>query len=326
VPDVPVERLSLDDIPEIVAFLNEVWGASYGPGAPVFDAPYLRWLYGGPQQATTRLVGCRLNGRLIGMRVFLARTVAIGQQTYQALLNTHLAIHPTAPLSLKPRLFEELNVRAWYDRTLFPPVDVAYSAVETRKKLAARAASVLTRHGVHVSVRVFAHTVVTTHRTDQVLRHHTRRATLDDAASIARLHARQQATSTLSRCVTDAEIAHHWFAAPAGAVYVAENADGLSGALCVYSLNRTNGGSGFRVAVCEALLATEAGAAIPLLDRALRYQHRVHAKGLVCENATYLPTELQRACGLMPSLRQMYLVVATRTPVDIGAAWLIDVK
>jgi hypothetical protein len=325
--DIPLERLFVDDVPEVADFLNRCWGAGYGLEAcPVFDARYLQWLYGGPQAETTRLFGYRCDGRLVAFRSYLARTVVVGGSQRLAFLNTHLGVDAAVPIEIRRQLVTAFTVRPWQSRTEFPPIELTYSAIDAGKGLSAKLAGLYTGHNLNPAFSNFAHTLVLARRSAVAAPDRVRRATLDDVPVIARVHERLALRCDVALHWTEAEIAHHWFAAPDSAVYVAENADGPSGAACFYRLDTMTGGRTARVAICEMLLADSAGTLSPLLDAGLAFQHRIGAKGLVCENATYLPLDLQRACGLVPSMRQMRFLVVTPDRVDIGERWLVDVK
>jgi hypothetical protein len=328
VTELEPERLSLDDVPEIVGFLDRTWRAAYGTHAfPAFNETYLRWLYGGPRQDDTRLVACRMRGRLLAFRAYLARDIAVRGKRHRALIATHFGVDREVPSARRADVIARLTLLPWQSRSMFPAVDLTYGALEADKALTAKASSIYTSGGLSVAIGQFAHAVANVpDRVETSRTRHVRHATVADAAAIARLHHAVGTRCDLAQCLTADDIAHHWFTAPEGEVYVTEDADGINGALCAYRLETVTAGGTGTVAICEGFLASDVAAATALLDAGVNYRRRIGAKGLVCENVTYLPVDFRRACGLLPSLRQMKLCVASRQPVDLGESWLIDIK
>ena len=321
------ERLTPAHVSELASFLDRTWRAAYGANPfPLFNATYLRWLYGGPRGQTTRLVGYRVNGELRAFRAYLAREILLRGRLHRGFLSTHFAVDKQLPGVERRRLIEAMTLLPWQSSELFPSVDLTYGTLEVDKALAAKATAIYTSLGLSVTTGQFAQSVVTVPGQREVPPVAVRRASAEDAGDIAALHDRWAGRCDLAQRLTTADIAHHWFGAPDAEVYVTDGSDGMSGALCVYRLEMVTAGGVVTVAIIEGFLAADVPAAVALLQQAHAYRQRVGARGLVCENATYLERDFCRACGLLPTLRHMRLLMAAPSAIDLGESWLLDVK
>jgi hypothetical protein len=321
-----LERFRLSDIPEIVTFLNRVWGIAYGPAVrPVFTEEYLRWLYGGPDADQTAIVGVRKDGRIVSVKAMLARELIVaGGTPRRAYLGTHLAIDNQLSLAERLALLSVAD-QLWMNREICTPADIAYTVFDAVKPLVKRTEALVAKRGVTRVIGTFSNMVVTPELVERSPTNLVSRpGTPDDVAEIAALAGRLARSASLALHLTAARVRHHWFNAPSGEVFVTESGDGLLGACCVYALGTTRGAEPAMVAVLESFLATRPEAGIALLREALHYARRIGARGVVLENGTWL--DEPRAYGLVPSSRQMQLAVMSRDPVDIGTSWLVDIK
>jgi hypothetical protein len=323
-----IVRLSLESVGEIANHLNDVWGSSYGAmTCPVFDPDYLTWLYSAPR---TAILGVRADGRLVGVKALLGRTLAIEGKDADAYLSTHLAIDPTVPLATRLSVLSLLSEPDPFTTASHcEPAAASYSFHEETKTVVRNTEGIMTRHGLHRSLATFSQAILnpaTLLRVDAPLPS-VRPATSDDASRIAALF-RQcvPAECRVGACPSAADVARHWFAAPDASCYVSETDGTTTGAICVYRLRTKKASTTSIVAVVEYLLATAPIDAAALLKKALAYAQRISARGVVVENPTYLDPSTLSFTGLLATTRRMVLAVIGRDPVPVGRSWLLDVK
>jgi Sulfotransferase family len=252
-----LERFDVGDIPEIVRFLNRVWGAAYGPAVrPVFTEEYLHWLYGGPEAQRTAIVGSRKDDRIVSVKAMLARELAVrGGPPRAAYLGTHMAIDPTMPLAERLTLLPIAD-QLWLNATVCGLAELAYTVFDAVKPLARRTEVLLARQGISRVIGTFAQMVATpalVERSPTSLA--SRPGSVDDAEGIVALAAQVARSASLAVRLTPARVRHHWFNAPSGEVFVTESGSVLSGACCVYRLRTTRGFEETAVAVLESFLA-----------------------------------------------------------------------
>jgi len=280
----------------------------------------LRWLYGGPQEQRAILLGWRLDGRLVGFKAFLSRDLLIQGAFQRGCLNTHLAIDPGLHVLDRVRIVRDSTLAPWRPETFGRSIDVAYALFEADKPIVGPAERLLTSQGIEVAAGHFAQAVVGA-PTSRIA---ARRADVGDIATIAAL--RQAIPSDVKVEFSLDHLAHHWFNAPEAEVYVVDDGDRARGAIAVYRLDVLKTGRKTTIAICEQLLAETSEIACALLAAATGYRRRIEARGVVCENATYLPAEAQRACQIIPSARTMRISVMSRRAQSIGAKWMVGVK
>jgi hypothetical protein len=322
--DVEIEQLGLTDIPEIASFLNDTWGAAYGNQSfPRFTEAYLHWLYA-ERPGATQLVGCRVNGKLAAFRSLLPRDLSVGGITKPGYLSTHLGIDRALPSALRRDLFVAVHLEPWI--RMHPRFDLTYAAIDAAKPHIARVSALYAEHGLRIASASFAHAIVARQHNGTNSSSSVRRGTLADVPEILQQHREAAKSCLLSWDPTPDDLAHRWFSAPESEVYVADDANQIRAAACFYRLETVTAGRPAIVAICEGVLGADAASIRPLLDRGIEYQQRIKAKGLVCENVTHIPADVQDACGLRPSFRAMRLHVITRERLEIGDRWLLDIK
>jgi len=320
-----LERLSVHDIPEIAPFLRTVWGASYGQhGIPLFSETYLRWLYGGPEANQTVLLGARKDGRIVAVKALLGRELLIQGKPHPAYLSTHLAVDPTLALADRLALISIADPH-WLGSTLCAPSDVVYAFYDGQKPMAKRTEAYPAKFGFSRVFGTFSQMIaipaLVNRQESPII---ARPGTVDDGTAISALSREVTRRVSVSATLSPSRVVHHWFHAPGAEVFVTESPDGLTGACCVYELQIVRGATATPVAILEGLLVSSPDAGIALLREAIKYAQRIHAKGVVLENASWLETP--RTYGFAPSGRQMQVVVMSRQPVDIGTSWMVDVK
>jgi hypothetical protein len=317
----PLERFSVADSHEIAEFLNRIWHAAYGPsGCPSFTPEYLAWLYGGPDAQQTIILGERRQEKIVALKAFLPRALVISGQAYRGSLNTHLAIDPALPLADRVAFAHASTLAPWQPENFGREIDVAFALTESETPRIGPAYRMLSAQGIQMTSGAFNQSIVALQPSETAAR----RATIEDAPAIVEF--RRSVKCDVKAELSPAHLAHHWFDAPDGEVFVVEESGRISGAVALYRLETIKAGRSATIAVCEGLLMETAEVGCALLSAAAEYQRRIKAKGIVCENVTYLSPDLQRACRIIPSARKMRLSILSKNPLSIGTAWMVDVK
>ena len=317
----PLERLSVADSYEIAEFLNKTWNQAYGPsGCPRFSPEYLGWLYGGPEAQQTIILGERRQKKIVALKAHLARELVISGQAYRASLVTHLTIDPALPLADRLAFVQASTLATWQPEIFGREIDVAFFLTESETPRIGRVYRMSSELGLQTTSGFFNQSIIALQPSETAAR----RATIEDASAIVEF--RRSVKCDVKAELSPADLAHHWFDAPDGEVFVVEESGRVSGAVALYRLETIKAGRSTTIAVCEGLLMETAEVGCSLLSAAAEYQRWIKAKGIVCENVTYLSPDLQRACSIIPSARKMQLSIVSKKPLSIGTAWMVDVK
>ena len=338
--EVGFSRLTADDAPEAAAFLNEVWGAHYGPGAPVFTPDYLRWLYGGPDADRHSVLACRWDGRLIGLRAMLNREVSTGGKVWTAYLSTHFTLHPGVSPALRAeardRLLDSSSLLA--DGGERSPSDARHLLVayfeETKPTLIQRTERRAADQGVTLRRSTFNQAVVSPAILQASVASSGQAGGLvrpvreDDVAELGRLLDRVARRHPLSFTMGADRLRHHVLSLPQGRSYLVEEQGVPAAFIMFYPMDTLSGSGPSRVVVVELLINDGMReASCLLLDQALSYARASDARGVVIENPTCLDAETRQFCGIVPSTRRM--VITTRSCIqafECDGGFLCDVK
>jgi hypothetical protein len=95
-----LSRLTSSDLDDVTRFLHATWRHQYGNESyPAFSRQYLEWLYGGPHEDDTVLLGVRDSGRLVGFKAMIFRPLLVKGHPRRSHVATHLAVDLALPLA-----------------------------------------------------------------------------------------------------------------------------------------------------------------------------------------------------------------------------------
>ncbi len=342
---VELSRCGLDDTPEIAALLNRVWGATYGPtGCPLFTADYLRWLYGGPDAASTALLGVRVDGELRAFKAALSRPALLDGHSVRAFQATHLTLDPTLPLAPRLGCLQQLatpHLLVGHD-ALLPdgPLDLGIAFFEEKKTILQNMRPMVRKHAIARSVLRFQQAIVDPRTLRPAVARGlavglaARPVVEADLPALSALHARVTAGSRLALTATVDQLRHRLFGLGRSGAWLVEEHGAPTGFLQAYILDTVRGASSVSVAVVELLAyGGSADAAAVLLEEAVQLGRRHGARGVVMENATMVAPDAMRALGLVPSARRMVMALLAREGAlpaldepELGGAFYVDVK
>ena len=334
-------RLGVDDADEAAAFLNNVWGVHYGTtGAPIFTREYLRWLYGGPDEARHFVLACRLAGQLVGLRALLDRRISSQDRVWTAYLSTHLAIHPDLDRSRRIEVRDQLAQTSSMltddsMQSAFRTRDLLVAFFEeTKQILIQRTVDRAQADGITMSCSTFHQAVMS----PVVLRAWVPEVTLPgtrvrpvedtDISELAHLFGRVADTQPFALTMSTDGLRHHILGLPSGRSYLVEERGLPSAFTMFYVMEMLKPSGPSRVVVIEFLInGGTLDAARLLLHEALEHARASDARGVVIENPTYLDADMRRVCGITPSTRRMLVTTRSRLRVfDCTAGFLVDVK
>lgn len=328
------QRLTLADEPEILALLQNVWPRLYGEtGCPQFSGDYLRWLYGGPDASRHLLLGCRIGGRMVGLKSYLSRDILLDGGPRSASLSTHLTISPDLDPSTRLSIAAELSrLHILTSKDQQDRRDVLLAFFESNKALLRNAARMALQHKLNFLTIPFAQAIVNPRRISAAaagVDGITLRA-LDPAADLPDL-------ATLSQGLTTCRLVwqpgdnvrlHHLTQAPGAFVRIATDQVGrICGVLGGYRLDWLKNGAITQMLIVETLVSNGTEAAASLLAEAVRHANHQGYRGVVVENPSLIEATSARTLGIMTTQREMVLTI--RTPLalpDAISAFALDVK
>jgi hypothetical protein len=342
-----LSRLTSSDLDDVTRFLHATWRHQYGNESyPAFSRQYLEWLYGGPHEDDTVLLGVRDSGRLVGFKAMIFRPLLVKGHPRRSHVATHLAVDLALPLADRvaalgavalPERFEHYFERADLDTGHTESgLDTLIAFYDDGKGYHRSTASLAAQAGFRRSQVPFQHAIVSPRRVDQHLSRacaehpglQVRRASVAEAPVIANLFNEVARKHTVSLAVTPAWVRHHLFGLADSRVFMASESGVPTGFISCYALDTMSAAGIRRVVVIEYLIVGGAAASAPaLVAPALQFSNEQGAKGVVIENATYLDAEVYTSAGLLPSTRRMIGSLSTRRgAVSAGDGLLIDVK
>jgi hypothetical protein len=331
---VQLERLSLENESEILALLQDVWPRLYGAtGCPQFSSDYLRWLYGGPDAERHLLLGCRIEGRLVGFKASLSRDLRLGGLHYTSGLATHLTIDPNLSPAIRLSVAGELSRLHVLNENAGPEVrDIALAVFEANKTLVRNITRMAHQQGLNLYIHRFRQATLNSRRAS-VAASYVKGITVRGAEFPADLPAIQK---LVSRCppsdldwTPDVKVMmHHMMRAPSALVLIAEDSHGeASGLLASYCMDWLKNATITRMLIVEQLWSTGLDAAALLMAAAARHSAEQGYRGIVVENPTLLPAPMAEAIGLVEGAREMVLAMRSRRPLPqaIGG-FTLDIK
>jgi hypothetical protein len=342
-----LSRLTSSDLSDVGRFLHATWQHQYGDASyPAFSQSYLEWLYGGPHENDTVLLGVRASGRLVAFKAMLFRPLMVQGQPRRSHVSTHLAVDPFLPLAdrvaalgavTSPQSFEHYFERAdaepGHDKDA---LDTLIAFYDDNKGYHRSTDNLFAQAGFTRSKIPFQHAIVSPRRVDVNLIRtaaessgiDVRQAVVGESALIARLFNQVARQHTVALAVTPAWVQHHMFGLADSRVFLALESGVPTGFLSCYALDTLSGASVRRVVVIEYLIVGGAAATAPaLMAPALQFSNEQGAKGVVIENATYLDAEVYTLAGFLPSTRRMVGSLGSRRDaVSPSDGLLLDVK
>jgi hypothetical protein len=342
-----LSRLASDDLAEVSRFLRETWQHQYGAASyPAFSTSYLGWLYGGPHENDTILLGVRAAGRLVAFKALLFRPLLVQGQPRRSHVLTHLAVDPSLPLSDRVAALGAITAAQFCEHPFEGPdartgdeggtLDTLIAFYDDKKGYHRSTDSIYAQAGFTRSKIPFQHAIVSPRRVEMNLIRgsaevpgiEVRPALIAEAALIARLFNQVARQHTVALAVTPAWVQHHMFGLVDSRVYLALESGVPTGFVSCYALDTLSGDSIRRVVVIEYLIVGGTAATAPaLMAPAVQFSNEQGAKGVVIENATYLDPEVYTRAGMLPSTRRMVGALGSRREdVSPSDGMLIDIK
>ncbi len=327
-------RLGIGDIDDILRLLRRTWPEQYGAtGCPDFSAGYLHWLYAGPDSAKHLLYGCRLGGELVGFKSALYRPLAWRGHDYPAHLATHLTIAPELAFGMRMTVAGGLGrlqtIEGFDEDPSWENFDLLITYFEQTKILSRTARRRADRKGLHQSSAVFRQAIVSPRRA---------RAFLPEAAGTLRdpEPADMPELSRMMREMAGSDpvwqpsaeaLWHHIAAAPQPWAKVVMQGDRLRGFFAGYRLDWVKGEQPSRMMVAELMAYRDPAALALLLRAALDHAEASGLRGIVIENATWIPDADRQAAGIIFTSREMNLLLRSpRIELPATERFILDVK
>lgn len=327
------------DVPDISEFITRVWGRAYGPaGHPRFDPDYLQWIYRSRGSADAVLIGGRAAGRLVAFRALVPRTLSFHGQVLTAHISTHLTVDPDLSEDERRVLRGYLMLpHSFIDfdglcRGSQVALSVAFHERDKQPRIARLTKDWPAQYGLVRTSLEFRQAILSPagHRRAYLEavdeRRSTRPSTPADAAILLRLFERVAARHPLALVMDTDQIHAHLFGRPQHRVFLALDHDEPAGFVSCYPIETIKSGAPATVLVVEFLIVGGSPAAALLLNEAVSYGASCGARGVVIENPTAVDPAMLRACGVVPSPRQMVLTVTSRLQSSVGESALVDVK
>lgn len=327
-------RLRSEDLGEVLDLLRRTWPQQYGAtGCPDFSADYLAWLYTGPDAGRHLLYGGRCNGELVGFKGALYRRIAWKDRIYSAHLATHLTIAPELPFQMRMaaagRIGRLQPLEGIEEDPGWKKADLLIAFFEQDKNLSRNVRRAAEKAGLQQSSAIFRQAIINPRKARSFEPGATGSLRQPAPADLPGLLEMMQEMAKGGPVWQPEEPAlwHHLTAAPHAWVRLVEGDDAPRGFLAGYRLDWLKAGQQTRMFVIEFLAYSDLPALALLLRAALDYCEAEGLRGIVLENATYMPEADRKTAGVIFSPREMNLLLrSTDITLDEIGGFILDIK